>query len=297
MTQVKVVSIAHVALRTEAIREMEEYYTAVLGLWECGRDADGTLHLTAGGNGADVELIPSDVAGLDHVAFRLSAGSRIEEVSEALGVDAQPWGRSDPGSAASLGLSDPEGNLIQLIVPDDVISDVQPGSGIRPRKLGHLATRVSDSATIRAFYETKLGFRFSDANESGVVFLRCNADHHAVNIIEASRPGQTHHIAFELEDDFGHVQRAGDHLAVHGIPLLWGPGRHGPGHSIFTYHHDPDGHVIELFTQLDRMSDEGQGYFDPRSWHTTRPQRPRVWRAEDRAVGGMVPPRPPGFWA
>ena len=41
--------------------------------------------------------------------------------------------------------------------------------------------------------------------------------------------------------------------------LHWGPGRHGPGHNIFTYHRDPDGNIIELFTQLDVMYDESQG--------------------------------------
>ena len=60
---------------------------------------------------------------------------------------------------------------------------------------------------------------------------------------------------------------------------------------------DPDGHFVELFNQLDRMSDERQGYFDPRSWHEFRPQHPRVWTAADRRRGGMAPPRPEGFFA
>jgi hypothetical protein len=130
-----------------------------------------------------------------------------------------------------------------------------------------------------------------------LVFLRCNADHHAANFIEAPNPGQVHHVAFELEDDFTHVQRAGDWLGKYDIPIIWGPGRHGPGHNIFTYHRDPDGNIVELFTQLDRMSNENQGYFDPRSWHERRPQRPMVWTAADRKKGGMEPPRPDGFFA
>jgi hypothetical protein len=59
--------------------------------------------------------------------------------------------------------------------------------------------------------------------------------------------------------------------------LIWGPGRHGPGHNIYTYHLNPDGFTIEMFTELDVMSSEENGYFDPRPWHHDRPQRPKVW--------------------
>ena len=58
-----------------------------------------------------------------------------------------------------------------------------------------------------------------------------------------------------------------DHLASNDYRLHWGPGRHGPGHNLFTYHRDPDGNVIELFTQLDSMIDEAKGYWEPRPWH------------------------------
>jgi hypothetical protein len=73
------------------------------------------------------------------------------------------------------------------------------------------------------------------------------------------------------------VKQACDLLYHHDLDLIWGPGRHGPGHNIFTYHLNPDGFTVELFTELDTMSNEGNGYFDPRPWHRDRPQRPKVW--------------------
>jgi hypothetical protein len=55
-----------------------------------------------------------------------------------------------------------------------------------------------------------------------------------------------------------------DHLVKNEYRLDWGPGRHdGTRHSLFTYHKDPDGNVIELFTQIDRMSDGSKGYWGP----------------------------------
>ena len=299
-SKAEVIRISHVALRTPALDEMVRQYTDVLGLAECQRDPDGTVHLTCGGAGADLELIPDSQAGLDHVAFDLAPGVTIEAASLVLadlGVETHQWQRHDPHATGSLGLRDVEGNLVQLVAPDDTFSTRPSGAGIRPRKLGHVATRVRDVEAIRRFYEDVLGFRWSDSNDRGLVFMRCNADHHVANFVETSDPGQAHHLAFELDDDFSHIQRAGDVLGEHDIPVLWGPGRHSPGHNIFMYYCDFDGHTVELFTQLDRMSDERQGYFDPRPWHEFQPQRPRVWTEADRRRGGLTPPRPEGFFS
>ena len=73
--------------------------------------------------------------------------------------------------------------------------------------------------------------------------------------------------------------------------LIWGPGRHGPGHNVFTYHRNPDDQIVELFTELDKMLDENLGYFDPRPWHRDRPQKPKVWRGLPRDIWGTPPTR------
>ena len=72
-------------------------------------------------------------------------------------------------------------------------------------------------------------------------------------------------------------ESACDFLSKKDIRLVWGPGRHGIGHNIFTYHRNPDHQITELFTQLDMMLDEDLGYFEPRPWHRDKPQRPKVW--------------------
>ena len=35
-----------------------------------------------------------------------------------------------------------------------------------------------------------------------------------------------------------------------------------------------------LYAEMDRMSSEELGYFDPRPWHEDRPQRPKTWPLE-----------------
>ena len=89
------------------------------------------------------------------------------------------------------------------------------------------------------------------------------------------------HTAFELRD-WGHMLTACDHLSLNGYKLLWGPGRHGIGHNLFTYHRAPNGLITELFAQLDQMN-EALGYFEPRPWHRDHPQRPKVWTPDPNA--------------
>ena len=93
------------------------------------------------------------------------------------------------------------------------------------------------------------------------------------------------------------MHRACDILGAKRIPILWGPVRHGPGHNVAIYHRDPDGHVIEMFYDLDRMIDEDLGFFDPRPWHRDRPQKPKIWVGLPRDVWGSTPsPELPEFY-
>ena len=137
------------------------------------------------------------------------------------------------------------------------------------------------------FYETTLGFRVSDWVADFFVFMRCGIDHHTVNFLRGDRIGM-HHIAFEVRDSH-EVAAACDVLGRQRIPITWGPVRHGPGHNIAVYHHNPDGQTVEFFCDLDRMTDEELGYFEPRPWHRDRPQKPKVWDAKDVNIWGPPP--------
>ena len=172
-------------------------------------------------------------------------------------------------------------------------SGVVPVSSPRPTKLGHVAAFSPSLEQIQGFYQDLLGFRWSDTIGDFFVFLRCNADHHAANFLESKKLSGMHHIAYEMRD-LNHLQTTLDHLAKQEYRLHWGPGRHGPGHNIFTYHRDPDGNVIELFTQLDTMLDESKGYYEPRPWHEDSPRSPRPGRSTSpRPTPGVRSTAPP----
>src|SRR5579885_3251886 len=58
----------------------------------------------------------------------------------------------------------------------------------RVRKLGHVVYTVSDVERSTKFWTDILGFKVSDVNEHGMVFLRCATDHHTI-ALQAGKPG------------------------------------------------------------------------------------------------------------
>ena len=140
--------------------------------------------------------------------------------------------------------------------PKGTVMEVFKRAGVRSRRNSRprascrtsSATSRSSSKTSRSvtdFYCDVLGFRVSDWMGDFFSFLRCGADHHTINLMQ-DRENRHFHTAFELRD-WGHMQTACDFLSLNGYKLLWGPGRHGIGHNLFTYHRAPNGLITELF--------------------------------------------------
>jgi catechol-2,3-dioxygenase len=293
-----VTRLSHVALRSPDVERLRTYYTEVIGLSPYDDDA-GVVFLASGGHGPALELRPDSTAGLDHVGFELAAAHEDELLSRlaAQGVEVTSSDDSEPGFSRVHELHDVEDNKLQICVVDhDRAAAERPTTGIRPNKIGHIAARTRNAENVTGFYESALGFRWSDWMGDFFVFLRCNTDHHTVNFVNASRPGELHHFAFELGDG-SELLRACDTLTSHGVRLLWGPGRHGVGHNMFIYHADPDGNVVELFCDLDRIASEELGYFEPRPWHEDKLQRPKRWVPDPSSANQWGPGSPEGFLA
>jgi catechol-2,3-dioxygenase len=293
-----VVRLSHVALASPDVERLRTHYVDVIGLAPYD-DGDGTIYLASGGLGPALELRPGDQRSLHHLAFELSAAGEEELLAglRASGLATESATDAEPGFARVHTLADVEGNTIQLAVVDEERpAATLPSHPVGPNKIGHVATRTSSAEAVSDFYQSALGFRWSDWMGDFFVFLRCNADHHTVNFINAPRPGALHHLAFELRDA-SHVMTACDVLAANGITLVWGPGRHGVGHNLFTYHHDPDGNVVELFCDLDRIASEELSVFEPRPWHSDHPQRPKRWVPDPASANKWGPPPPEDFMA
>ena len=290
---IKITRIGHLALTSPDVDRLVAYYTDVLGFELAARGDDGTAYLTPELDHHAVTVSPAKEGGLDHLAFQIegSLEGAAKQLSAA-GIAVERRTDAEPGISELLELQDLDGNRLQLYAEIESRGALGP-AGIRPQKLGHVCYFVNDVQKTTEFYE-QLGFSWSDWMGDFFVFLRCNSDHHSLNLLRSENNRRLHHIGYELRD-WAHVQLACDLLARNDYPLVWGPGRHGPGHNLFTYHRDPDGNVVELFCELDLMLDESLGYFDPRPWHHDFPQRPKVWTPGPRVPNSWGPLPPEGF--
>jgi catechol 2,3-dioxygenase-like lactoylglutathione lyase family enzyme len=288
MIQVK--RMSHATFETPDLERQIEYFMQVAGLALAERE-NGRAYLATKVGDLAVQLVKGDHSRCAKIAFQVAPGTDMDDVRrgiEAEGVRCETRNDATPGVPRIVTLQDPNGTAIEVFAEQTPIAKNQPVAGVGPLKLGHLAFSVTDPKQLAEFYGRVLGFRVSDWIQDWFVFMRCGPDHHTVNFVRGKRT-QMHHIAFELKD-WSHILTACDFLGSKNIPLIWGPGRHGPGHNLYTYHRNPDDQVIELFAELDKMLDEELGYFEPRPWHRDRPQKPKVWE-QARDIFG-TPPTP-----
>ena len=125
------------------------------------------------------------------------------------------------------------------------------------RKIGHVVLNVTDLDASVRFYTELLGLDISDRYPDtmvpgGMVFLRCNTDHHGVALVGGARAldaSSLNHFAFEV-GTLDEVFRARAWLDKHGVPLVF-EGRRRAGCQIAVEFRDPDGNNLEIYWNID----------------------------------------------
>jgi len=154
------------------------------------------------------------------------------------------------------------------------------------RKLGHVVLNVTDLERSVRFYTELLGLAISDRYPDsmvpgGMVFMRCNADHHGVALVGRARqrdPSSLNHFAFEVAS-LDEVFRARAWLRKHGVPIVF-EGRRRAGCQIAVEFQDPDGNNLEIYWGIDQVGTNG--YVRPAGeW--------RQARTLEDAVANVVP--------
>jgi catechol 2,3-dioxygenase len=121
----------------------------------------------------------------------------------------------------------------------------------RITRTSHVVLTVKDLDASRRFYTQVLGLIVSaeeaDALYLRGVFLQRKGNPHDIVFFNSTGP-RLHHFAF-LAAEGQQLLRACDIAGElgYGSKVERGPGRHGPGHAMFVYFRDPDGHRVELF--------------------------------------------------
>jgi catechol-2,3-dioxygenase len=273
--------------------DMVAHYADFIGMARTEVSGD-TAWLACGNEYHALSLRKADRPGYRYIGFQVLGEGPLADVAKELaaaGLKAEVKSDVLPGVPSLVEIADPDGFRVYLYRECAAApARFSTMGSVQPDKLGHVALFSKNPQAALEFYTKNLGFRWSDWMLDIFVFMRCNADHHVLNFLKPPKSKQgLFHMAFELRD-FGHIGQACDALSIRKVPIMWGPGRHATGHNIFLYHRDPDGNVVEFFTDLDRMSNEALGYFDPRPYHRDNPQRPKVWSFEEAHLWGPEPP-------
>jgi catechol 2,3-dioxygenase len=134
---------------------------------------------------------------------------------------------------------------------------------------------VRDIRKSVAFYTQVLGLQVSDWISDQMVFLRCGADHHDLALSQIPpdspqiddlphylRPG-LEHFSY-LVDGLEEMERAVKVLQAHGVPIVRGIGKHGPGENCFLVFKDPDGNNVEIYCDMRQITQSDP--YQPSTW-------------------------------
>jgi catechol 2,3-dioxygenase-like lactoylglutathione lyase family enzyme len=218
-------------------------------------------------------------AALDHVGLVVANRADLA----AIGVRAEAAGGSivstrpeEPGLESAIRIAAPSGHIFEIHTAMETIEQDYMPRGLRPHRLGHVNLLTPDVQALIQFLVEGLGFRVSDwiHNPDGlrVAFLRCHYEHHTLGAAAGPADG-LHHIAFETAST-AEIGRLGDELARSGAQYLSGPQRHGVGDNIAAYFAGPDGIVIEIYTDMQRIIGDA---WEPRTWQYGDPRVANMW--------------------
>jgi catechol-2,3-dioxygenase len=199
--------------------------------------------------GADKQLGFAAFACRDAEAL---AALRQHVESQKAKIEASPSPLFDERAFA---VRDPAGNIL-------VFGLAKTPAGARSNDINgplqHITFGATDLVPMEKFYVETLGFALTDRvrDEQGrmtTCFVRSTHEHHSVGMFLKPEAGLDHH-SYEA-GEWITIRDWADHLGRLHIPIVWGPGRHGPGNNLFIFIKDPDGNMIEISAEIEYVRD------------------------------------------
>lgn len=273
----RVTRSSHVVLTVKDLAASKKFYSEVLGLVLSAEDSDA-LYFRGVEEACHHSLVlrKGKEPACQRIGMRMLTDDdlkRAKDHFEAHGC-AAAW-TDVPFQGRTLQVTDPVGTPMEFcatmpVMPRMLTAFSQQRGGCALR-LDHYQVLTPDVRKACEFYMAA-GFRLSEyiaskgTTDLRGVFLQRKGNPHDIVFFNGKGP-RLHHFAF-LAAEVHYLLRACDIAGElgYGSMVERGPGRHGPGHAMYVYFRDPDGHRVELFnTHYQVMDIENE----PVAWDPT----------------------------
>jgi catechol 2,3-dioxygenase len=249
---------SHLVLTVKDLAASKRFYTEVIGLAVSAED-DRALYLRGIEEACHHSLVLRKDAApaclrVGMRAFMESDLERVKAFFESNGCAAS-WFDADH-QGRTLHVTDPVGTPLEFCsempAMPRLITNFSAQKGGCAQRIDHFQILTPDIAGAAEFY-TQAGFRISEyiapkgTTDLRGVFLQRKGNPHDIVFFNGAGP-RLHHFAYTAAETHN-LLRACDIAGElgYGFQVERGPGRHGPGHALFVYFRDPDGHRVELF--------------------------------------------------
>jgi 2,3-dihydroxy-p-cumate/2,3-dihydroxybenzoate 3,4-dioxygenase len=265
-----ILRLGHYALKVSDVERSTRFYRDIVGLHEREHGTHGEVYFQRGTDHHCLVLYPTDFIDpvdhklpdapvLHHIAWEVASETELQQAGEYLQQNgctllAGPQTQPGPGRHTSLRFRDPSGIPHELFCDMEQAEEDTRDRPFRLQKLGHVAVGTKDMQASVKFATEVLGFRISDWVGDFLCFTRCNQDHHALPFI-GNGLSNLHHTGYEATD-FEDIKLFADNACRNDVLLIWGPGRHPPGETLFAYVRDPDQNIVEVFAEQVLIFDE-----------------------------------------
>lgn len=249
---------SHVVLTVKDIAASRRFYTEVIGLVISAEEGNA-LYLRGVEEACHHSLVLREGAAAVciRIGLRMFTDADLEASKAFFESKGCPAAWADvPYQGRTLHVTDPVGTPLEFCATMPVMprmitkfSQHKGGSALRLDHYQILTPQVREACE---FYMAA-GFRLSEyiapqgTFDLRGVFLQRKGNPHDIVFFNGAGP-RLHHFAF-LAAEVHNLLRACDIAGElgYGFEVERGPGRHGPGHAMFVYFRDPDGHRVELF--------------------------------------------------
>jgi len=304
----RITRASHVVLEVSDLDASQSFYADVLGLILTSRD-ETTLFFRGIEEACHHSLVlrRSDrQPACARIGMRVLSEQDLDRAEVFFSQDHCPTAWVEvPHQGRTLHITDPVGVPLELCaqmtaVPR-MITEFQLHKGGCAQRIDHCQILTPEVRRARDFYMSA-GFRLSEYIASADdevllgVFLQRKGNPHDIVFFDGAGP-RLHHFAY-FTPQVHHLLLACDMAGALGFgrEVERGPGRHGPGHAMYVYFRDPDGHRVELFnTHYQVMDMENQAVrWDPTDHKLSFPwglPAQRKWFEEATSFLG-VEPRP-----